>query len=163
MESRFKLLGHPVHPILVVFPVGLFSATVIFDLGYLITGNADLAIAAFWAAGLGILGGLGAALFGLYDWLGLPRGTRARRIGLWHGSLNVVVVLLFILSWLSRTGDATYQPNLLPFLFALVGVGIALLTAWLGGELVYRLRVAVDEGAHLDAPSSLSEGIIRMR
>jgi hypothetical protein len=66
------------------------------------------------------------------------------------------VVALFGLSWLARGGSGPYLPDTLPMLLALAGVAIALVTAWLGGELVYRLRVAVDDDAGLDASSSLA-------
>jgi uncharacterized membrane protein len=155
METRFKLLGHPVHPMLIVFPLGLLSTAVIFDVLYLATGNDDLAIFSFWAIAAGLVGGLAAALFGLIDWLGIPDGTRAKRVGLIHGGGNVVIVALFAISWLMRLDDAAFQPNLLPFILGLLGAGLALFTAWLGGELVYRLRVAVDDDANLDASNSI--------
>lgn len=156
METRFKLLGHPVHPMLIVFPLGLLATAVVFDVLYLITGNDDLAIFSFWAIAAGIVGGLAAALFGLIDWLAIPAGTRAKRVGLIHGGGNVVVVALFAVSWLLRLDDAAFAPNLLPLILGLVGAGLAMFTAWLGGELVYRLRVAVDDEASLDASNSLS-------
>lgn len=159
MESKNKLLGHPVHPMLIVFPLGLLSTAVIFDLAYVVTGNEDLAVFSFWAIAAGIVGGLVAAIFGLWDWLGLPSGTRAKRVGLWHGAGNVVVVGLFAVSWFLRVDDAAYLPDLVPLLLGLAGAALALVTAWLGGELVYRLRVGVDEGAHLDASSSLRQGV----
>lgn len=155
METRFKLLGHPVHPMLIVYPLGLLSAAVVFDVLYVVTGNGDLATFSFWALAAGLVGGLAAAVFGLIDWLGIPRGTRARRIATFHGAGNVVVVALFALSFLLRMRSAQYLPDLLPLLLALAGAAIALVTAWLGGELVYRLRVAVDDDAGLDASSSL--------
>ncbi len=156
MESKVKLAGHPVHPMLIVFPLGLLSTAVIFDILYVVTGNEEFATFAFWAIAAGIVGGLAAAIFGAIDWLGLPKGTRARSIGLLHGGGNVVIVMLFLISWLMRLGDPAYLPNVMPMILGLIGAGLALVTAWLGGELVYRLRVAVDEGANLDAPSSLT-------
>ncbi len=155
METRFKFLGHPVHPMLIVFPLGLLATAVIFDALYLVTGNDDLAVFSFWAIIAGIVGGLAAALFGLIDWLAIPSGTRAKQVGLVHGVGNVVIVALFAVSWLMRLDDAAFAPNLLPFILGVVGAGLALFTAWLGGELVYRLRVAVDNDAHLDASNSL--------
>lgn len=155
METRVKLLGHPIHPMLIVFPLGLLSTAVIFDVLYLVTGNDQLAIFAFWAIAAGIVGGLAAAVFGLIDWLAIPRDTRAKGIGLTHGIGNVVIVGLFIASWLLRLNDPVYGDNLLPFILALIGAGLALFTAWLGGELVYRLRVAVDDDANLDASNSI--------
>lgn len=161
MESRVKLLGHPIHPMLVVFPLGLLSTAVIFDALYLITANGDLATFSFWALAAGLVGGLAAALFGLIDWLGIPKRTRAKRIGLLHGGGNAVVVVLFALSFFLRIGDPQYLPDTLPFVLGLVGASIALVTAWLGGELVYRLRVAVDDEAGLDASNSLErEGAV---
>jgi uncharacterized membrane protein len=157
MESKVKLLGHPVHPMLIVFPLGLLSTAVIFDLLYLFTGNEDLATFAFWAIIAGVIGGLAAALFGLWDWLGIPKGTRAKRLGLIHGGGNVLVTALFALSWILRLDDPAYLPdNALPLILGLVGAALALFTAWLGGELVHRLRVGVDDAANLDASSSLA-------
>jgi uncharacterized membrane protein len=156
MESKVKLAGHPVHPMLIVFPLGLLGTAVIFDIVYLISDNTRWAVAAYYMIGAGIVGGLAAALFGWIDWLGIPPGTRARRIGLWHGVGNVAVVVLFILSWVLRRA----QPELPPtgaIVAGLSAVILSLLTAWLGGELVYRLGVGVDGGAHLDSPSALSE------
>jgi uncharacterized membrane protein len=156
LETRFKLFGHPVHPMLIVFPLGLLSTAVIMDILYLITANEEFAFVAFWAIVVGVIGGLLAAVFGLIDWLAIPRDTRAKGVGLTHGVGNVVIVVLFAISWLLRVGDPTYAPNILPFVLGLIGAGIALFTAWLGGELVYRLRVAVDDDADLNASNSLS-------
>jgi len=155
METRFKFLGHPVHPMLIVFPLGLLATAVVFDALYLVIGNDDLAVFSFWAIIAGIIGGLAAALFGLIDWLAIPSGTRAKQVGLVHGAGNVAIVAIFAVSWLMRLDDAAFAPNLLPFILGLIGAGLALVTAWLGGELVYRLRVAVDDDAHLDASNSL--------
>ena len=156
MESKVKLAGHPIHPMLIVLPLGLLAIAVIFDIIRLINGNAALAAVSFWNIAAGILGGLLAAVFGLLDWLNIPAGTRAKQVGLLHGAGNVVVVVLFAISWLLRLGAPGYVPDTLAFLLALVGVLLALVTGWLGGELVDRLGVGVDAGANLNAPSSLS-------
>ena len=161
METRFKLLGHPVHPMLIVFPLGLFSIAVVFDVLYLFTGSVEFAEVAYWNIAAGIVGGLLAAVFGLIDWLAIPGGTRAKRIGLWHGLGNGVIVVLFIVSWLLRGPRHAYSPDLMPFLLGLVAVALALVTAWLGGELVYRLRVAVDDDANLDATNAIArDGLV---
>jgi len=161
VETRFKLLGHPVHPMLIVYPLGLLSAAVIFDVLYLVSGNGDLATFSFWALAAGLVGGLAAALFGLIDWLGLPDGTRAKRIGALHGGGNLLVVALFAVSFLLRLNNPQYLPDTLPLIVGLLGAGVALVTAWLGGELVYRLRVAVDDDAGLNASSSLDrDGVV---
>jgi uncharacterized membrane protein len=160
MESRVKVLGHPMHPMLVVLPLGLLSVALLFDVVYLVTSDPVFAQVAYWDILLGVIGGLAAALFGLIDWLAIPGGTRARRVGLVHGGGNVLVILLFIASLWLRTPEVAYAPDLLPVMLALIAIALALVTAWLGGELVYRLRVGVDDGAGLDASSSLQEGLL---
>jgi uncharacterized membrane protein len=105
----------------------------------------------------GIIGGLLAAIFGLIDWLALPNNSRAKYIGGWHGIGNVVIVGLFAISWLLRRANPNFIPDGLALILSFVGVGLALITWWIGGELVYRLGVAVDPGANVNAPSSLTE------
>ena len=156
MESKVKFAGHPVHPMLIVFPLGLLATAVIFDIIYLVSSNSQWTVTAYYMIGAGIIGGLAAAVFGWLDWIAIPAGTRARRLGLWHGIGNVVVVGLFILSWILRRENPAVPPTG-AIVAGLTGVVIALATAWLGGELVDRLGVGVDDGAHLDSPSSLSE------
>jgi uncharacterized membrane protein len=155
MESKAELLGHPIHPMLIVFPLGLLATAVIFDIIGLIIGNGRWSEVSFWMIGAGIIGGLISAVFGLIDWSAIPNGTRAKRIGLLHGGGNVVVVLLFIISWFMRR-SAPASPSTFAYVLSFVGFGLAFFTGWLGGELVDRLGVGVDEGAHVNAPSSLS-------
>jgi uncharacterized membrane protein len=155
MESRVKLAGHPVHQMLIVFPLGLLATAVVFDVIYLVTGNALWTQAAFYMIGAGVITGLAAAVPGVVDWLAIPRATRAKRIGLIHGVGNVIVVALFALSWYLRR-DQPAAPPTGAVVAGLLGAGLSVLTAWLGGELVNRLGVGVDDGAHLDAPSSLT-------
>ncbi len=155
MEARAKLFGHPIHQMLIVFPLGVLGGSIIFDLIYLGTKNGRWADIAFGMIALGVISGLAAAVFGLIDWLAIPAGTRAKRVGLMHGVGNVVVVLLFIVSWFLRK-SAPQSPPLLAIVLSLIGVGLSVITGWLGGELVDQLSVGVADGANLDAPSSLS-------
>jgi len=155
MEARAKLFGHPIHQVLIVFPLGLLSTAVIFDVIHLITGSPRWAETSYWMIAAGIVGGLAAALFGLVDWLGIPAGTRAKRIGVLHGVGNVVVVVLFAASWLARR-DNPAAPETTALVFSFAGGGLALITGWLGGELVSRLGIGVDDGANVNAPNSLS-------
>lgn len=157
MESKTKLFGHPVHPMLIVFPIGLLATAVIFDIIYLVTRNPTLATVSFYMITAGAIGGLLAAVFGFIDWLALPNSSRAKNIGLWHGLGNVVIVVLFAISWLLRGGNVNFVPDTLALILSFAGIGLALITAWIGGELVYRLGVGVDPGANVDAPSSLTE------
>jgi uncharacterized membrane protein len=155
MESKVKLVGHPVHPMLIVFPLGLLATSFIFDIVRLITQNDAFGQVSFWMILAGIIGGLAAAVFGLIDWIGVPGGTRAKTLGLYHGGGNVIVVVLFFISWLVRLGQPAFVADTAAFVLSLAGVLIALATGWLGGELVDRLGVGVDPGANVNAPSSL--------
>ena len=154
MESRAKLLGHPIHPMLIVFPLGLLGMAVIFDVLALVFAQGYWSEVALWMIVAGIVTGLLAAPFGLVDWFAIPSGTRAKRIGALHGLGNVVVLLMFAASAWFRW-PAPQTPVGLALLLSFGGLFLSLITGWLGGELVDRLGVGVDEGAHVNAPSSL--------
>jgi uncharacterized membrane protein len=153
-----RLLGHQIHPMLIVFPLGLLAVSVLFDLAYVAGGNEAFAETAYWNILAGIIGGLLAAVFGFWDWLTIPGGTRAKRIGALHGVLNVVLVGMFAANWLMRRGDPFHLPTTGTLVLSLVAVGIALVSGWLGGELVERLGIGVWRDAQPNAPSSLREG-----
>ena len=95
MESHSKIFGHPAHTILITFPLGLLSTAVIFDTLHLLTKNPKQGEQGLALTGAGILGGLAAAPFGAWDWLFIPKGTRARSVGRVHGLGNVAVLGLF--------------------------------------------------------------------
>ncbi|OVZ55302.1 hypothetical protein CDO44_24070 [Pigmentiphaga sp. NML080357] len=153
MQSYARFLGHPVHQMLIVFPLGLLATAVLFDLIALAADIGALSMAAYWMMAAGIIGALAAAPFGFADWLHIPAGTRAKRVGALHGGGNLVVTLLFLVAWLARSADGGLPA--LSLILSLLALAIALVTAWLGGELVSRLGVGVHEDAGLDAPSSL--------
>lgn len=156
MESRAKLFGHPLHQILIVFPLGLLATSLVFDLAYYAFDEPMFANVGYWMIVAGIIGGFVAAPFGLIDWLAIPSATRAKRIGLLHGVGNVFVLLLFILAWWMRSDNANHAADAGALTLSIAGVALAMVTGWLGGELVDRLGVGVDDGANLNAPSSLS-------
>jgi uncharacterized membrane protein len=160
MESRAKLFGHPIHQMLIVFPLGLLAMAIIFDVITLASGDGYWSETAYAMIAAGVVTGLIAAPFGVVDWLAIPANTRAKRIGALHGVGNVIVVLLFAMSWLLRR-DTPAAPEGLALALSFAGGVLALGTGWLGGELVDRLGIGVDEGAHPDAPSSLSARRIR--
>ena len=156
MESRTKILGHPIHPMLIVLPLGLFVGAVVFDAIYLWRGSTTVATVGYWNIAGGIAGGLLAAVFGLIDWLAIPRGTRAKTIGIWHALSNVTAILGFAFVFWTRYSTGVLTPT--PGLFA-IEVGALLFGAlggWLGGELVDRLGVGVDSDANLNASNSMS-------
>ena len=156
MDSRAKVLGHPLHQMLIVFPLGLLGTAAIFDAIHLGTGEPRWAEISFWMIVAGVIGGLVAAPPGTIDWLAIPSGTRAKAVGAWHGIGNLIVVGLFAVSLYLRWNDPG-APSVAALVLSYGGVALSLVTAWLGGELVDRLGVGVDSGAHLNAPSSLSD------
>ena len=160
MESRAKLFGHPIHQMLIVFPLGLLATSIFFDVIALVTENPSLSQASWYIIAAGVITALMAAVFGLIDYLAIPHGTRAKRIGTFHGVGNVIVVVLFAASWLLRRGDPAH-PSTFAIVLTALGAGLGGVTGWLGGELVDRLGVGVDDGAHLDAPNSLTHATAR--
>jgi uncharacterized membrane protein len=156
MTSRARFLGHPIHPMVVVIPLGLFISAAVFDGLYYWRGDTMFATISYYNIAGGILGGLLAAAFGLVDWLAIPAGTRAKRIGIFHAAINVTMVMLFAAAWIARSALPDLAPTTLVLGIELAAIALALLGGWLGGELVDRLGVGVDEGANLNAPNSLS-------
>lgn len=155
MESKAKLFGHPIHPMLIPFPLGLLGMAVVFDLLAAFAGQTGLGQASHPMIAAGIITGLLAAIFGAIDWAAIPAGTRANGIATAHGVGNVVVIALFAIAWWLRR-EAPADASGLPLVLEVIAAAGALVTGWLGGELVDRLGVGVDPGANLDAPSSLS-------
>jgi uncharacterized membrane protein len=157
MKARVSVAGHSLHAMLVVFPLGLLATSVAWDICLLATGNPRWGTLSFWTILAGVIGGLVAAVPGFIDWLGIPRRTRARRIGLYHMALNLIVVGLFVVSLLARSQHSLGYAQAAPaqMIWGWIGIALALVSGWLGGELIERLGIAVHEGANPDAPSSL--------
>jgi uncharacterized membrane protein len=155
MESKTKFLGHPIHPILVVFPLGLLVTSVIFDLLFYFHVVGIPPEVGFWMAVSGIIGGILAAIFGLIDWLAIPSQTRAKSIGLIHAGANLIVLIFFILSIYTRFDNPKFMPGLAAVVLSVVGILFGVIGGWTGGELVHRLNVGNDDGADLNAPNSL--------
>jgi uncharacterized membrane protein len=157
MRSKVEVAGHALHPMLIAFPLGLLGTSVVWDICALATHHAQWGTIAYWSIVAGIVSGLCAAVPGFIDWLSIPSGTRAKGIGVYHLVLNVVVLGLFAVSLVARHAAPEGYPlagfgRMLP---GWIGVALAVVSAWLGGELVETLGISVREGANPDAPSSL--------
>ena len=139
MKARLTIAGHPVHHMLIVFPLGLLATSFFFDLAHLATGRAELALVASWMIFAGVIGGALASLFGIVDWLAIPRGTRAWILGAWHGGGNAIVALLFAISWILRRDDPGH-PEAVAISLSAAGVLLSVITGWLGGELADRME-----------------------
>jgi uncharacterized membrane protein len=157
MKSRVVFAGHAVHPMLIVFPLGLLGTSVVWDICALAMRESAWAVISFWTIVAGVVGALVAAVPGFIDWLGIPRGTRARVLGAYHLALNLTVVALFVLSLAVRLRTPGGYEMAGPGAMALgwFAVALAIVSAWLGGELVETLGISVSDDANPDAPSSL--------
>ena len=151
MESKVKLLGHPVHAMLTDFPAALFTATVVFDVIGLLSGSQQFATVSWWTLSMGLMLGLLAALFGLIDWLGIRSDTRAKRVGMCHGLGNLVVVLLFVSSWWLRL-DCCYRTVSIPFRYLAMQRPRDRL-----GDLLRRLPDGLDSYVHERGTSQRSD------
>ena len=155
MRGKANLLGHSLHPMLIVFPLGLLSLAWIFDTVHLATGNGLWAQVAFWMLTCGLIGGLVAAIPGLIDFFTLPANTRARRVGTRHLTVNLIAVAFFLGSWIVRLTVGIENAGAGSMILAIIGVPLVFVGGWYGGELVERLGVSVYPDAHLNASSSL--------
>src|SRR5215813_15575185 len=141
MRSTARISSHPIHPMLVAFPIGLWIASWIFDILGSIRDSNYLWAASFYCAVFGIVGALLAAVPGAIDWLTIvPPNSSAKRRGAIHGSLNTLALLLFIYI-AYRQGGAANEPDKVTLLLMALGVVMLGVSGWLGGTLVYRNQI----------------------
>jgi len=155
MESKARIFGHAIHPILIVFPLGLLGTAAIFDALYLYSLNTTWSTVSFWMLVAGLIGGVVAALFGFIDWLNIPSGTRAKSVGIYHAIVMDVALILFAVGLYLRWSTPD-RPVTEATICSFAGLAFALVGGWFGGELVERLGVSVWPQANLNAPNSLT-------
>ena len=156
MKAKARILGHGIHPILIVFPLGLLGGSVAFDVVRIVTHGGEWANIAFWMIAAGLIGAVLAAVFGFVDWLALPsKSAQSPSACCTQSSTRRAGV--FFISWLMRLDarSAGVDQGLTPFVISLVGLVVAAIGGWLGGELVERMGVSVYTDANVNAPSSL--------
>lgn len=141
--------GHPLHSILVAFPVALWSFSLACDIAYRVGGSALWNEMAWYTMVAGVGGAVVAAVPGVIDWFSIS-DARAGRIGLVHLVINVTLVVLFGGNAWLRT--VNIQGSFLPFALSLVGVTALLVSGWLGAEMVFIHKVGVSQSK--DEPSS---------
>jgi uncharacterized membrane protein len=134
MESKTKLSGHPVRRVTMLLPLGLLVSSAVFDFAYIVTRRTGIAAGADWMIAAGVVAGLLAVPLSWLIWSGVPRGSRAKSIAWWHGIGQALLLLLFAASWLLRLDFPQNYEAALMFSFA--GVAVALVTGWLGTELL---------------------------
>lgn len=145
MASTASIGGHPVHPMLVAFPIGLWSTSFAADLVFYFVRHNSLQLISKFMLAAGCLGALAAAVPGFIDKLGLKEPS-VKRIANYHAILNVVALLVFATSLYLRTraGAPLVDYHLrIPFLISFFGMILISVSGWLGGELIYKHGVGV--------------------
>lgn len=143
IPSTAAIKGHPVHPILVPFPIAFLIGALASDLAFLGSADPFWARASAWLIGAGVVMGALAAVAGLTDFLGSNR-VRSITVAWVHFIGNAVVMLLAIWNLILRLGEGGSRAVPLGgVLLSLIVVIIFSVTGWLGGELAFRHRVGV--------------------
>ncbi|MEH1793558.1 DUF2231 domain-containing protein [Nostoc sp.] len=142
VPSTVAIAGHPLHPLSVIFPIAFLAAALGSDIGYWLTGDFFWARASLWLIGLGLAGGLLAAAIGMSDFVKIER-VRKRTAGWVHLILNVSILLLSLINFLLRWGDA--ESRIVPWglLISLVVGTLTSASGWFGAELSYRHKIGV--------------------
>ncbi len=144
MRARAQIRSHPLHPLLVAFPIGLFVTSFIFDLIGHATGSGALFATAWYCTIAGLIGGAAAAIPGAVDlFTVVPPNSSGKRRGYKHALLNVAVLAIFIADAAYRWSPAAPATGTSLVLSA-IGVVLLFISGWLGGTLVYRNQIAVD-------------------
>jgi uncharacterized membrane protein len=144
VQGKATLWGHPIHPMLVPFPIAFFVGSLIADFAYFYTDNDFWTTVGTVLIAMGIVGALAAAIFGLLDYLSAPMATQVKRVATTHLILNLVLVALYVVNFLVRRSTPEAA---LGYLLSVIGIGVLFFSGWLGGALAYEHRVGVKPSA----------------
>jgi uncharacterized membrane protein len=145
-HSTASVAGHPVHAMLIPFPIAFFVATFVCDLVFWRTGNTGWVTGTLWLLGAGLVMAALAALAGLTDVLGDAQIRNLQDVWL-HAGGNVLVVLIELYNWYSRYAHAEAAVVPVGLILSLIVVLILLFTGWKGWGMVYRHHVGVADGS----------------
>lgn len=150
MASPASIGRHPIHPMIIPFPIALWVFSFVADVIYLWRGNPVWKDwIAFYALLAGIIGAVVAAVPGFIDWLSLT-DKAVVKIANWHARLNVIALLIFAASFYLRTTSGSSFVSgsyTIPVALSLLGVVLITISGWLGGEMVFKHGVAVSSGS----------------
>jgi uncharacterized membrane protein/nitrite reductase/ring-hydroxylating ferredoxin subunit len=142
MRSRANIKSHPIHPILVAFPIAFFVGTFIFDILGVIYNNESLYGVAYYMQVCGIIGALLAAIPGAVDYFKtVPPNSSAKKRATKHALLNITNLVLFLIAWILKGNNI--NPYVI-LVLELIGIILLAIAGWLGGTLVYRNQIGVD-------------------
>jgi len=147
LYSKVKLLDHPVHPMLVAFPITFFTTTLVAFVVYAITSDITWFQIGYWSNIAGVVSALVAAVPGIIDWAaGIPNRSPAKRVGLAHMVLNLCVVAIFTLNAVLQNAarNEVMPPAAVPIVLSGLGVILLMVAGYLGWSLVQTHHVGVD-------------------
>lgn len=142
MKDKARFGNHPVHPMLIPFPIGLWIFSLVADFIFRAGGNPAWSTVAYYSMAGGIIGAIAAAIPGFLDYLSMDP-SRTKHIASRHMLLNVGALVLFIWNFFLREPGAAI--GAFPFILSIVAVFLILVSGWLGGHMVYVHGMAVDE------------------
>ncbi|MDX2229575.1 MAG: DUF2231 domain-containing protein [Leptolyngbyaceae cyanobacterium bins.349] len=140
--STVAIAGHPLHPLIVTFPIAFLTGVLGTDLGYWLTQDPFWARASVWLLGAGLLTGLVAAATGMSDFLKIDR-VKKHSAGWIHAVGNIAGLFLSLINWVQRLGDPAAAVLPLGIILSTVVAVLLAVTGWYGAELIYRHKVAV--------------------
>lgn len=150
MQGKATVAGHPIHPILVTFPIGSYVAALIADIVYGAGGGSFWGAMSTWLLAFGLAGSLLAALFGFIDYISAPMSEQARQVANLHATFNVATTIVFGVAFATRY----FGPQLVwGHVLTVMGVCLLLTAGVLGGNLAHK---------HLVGSSESDAGIARV-
>jgi nitrite reductase/ring-hydroxylating ferredoxin subunit/uncharacterized membrane protein len=141
-------LGHPLHPVLIEITVGSFALSTLFDVFSLFNRSRSVKDTADALAKVGVISAVPTALTGMTDYSGIKQDAVA------HGTLHAMTNTIGLAAYLVSLRAKSQRARGTGILFSLLGMGVLTFSAWLGGELVYRLRVGVNHTTRPEAPKT---------
>ncbi len=146
MYSRARIFSHPIHPMLIPLPITSFVFGLLSLIAYAAGGGDFWLGMAYWLAIAGVVTGLLAAIPGLVDWTTVPSAAQAKQVATRHLVLNVLIVVLYFVSWLILGGFRGPASGGLavPLVLEIIGAILLVASGWLGWEMVYRHHIAIE-------------------
>jgi uncharacterized membrane protein len=151
VPSTVAIAKHPLHPLIVTFPIAFLTGVLVTDLAYWLTDDLFWARASFWLIVAGIVTGLVAAATGLADFLRITR-VRQHSAGWIHLIGNVVALVLSLISLVLRLNNLAGAIVPVGLILSLIVASLLGVTGWFGAELIYRHKVAVIGNGPNDRP-----------
>lgn len=143
MKSKASISGHPIHPMLIPFPIALWATSFVVDVLFYFLRHPTLLVISKFMIAAGCIGAAAAAIPGIIDWLAIKNGG-VKKVANWHARLNITALVVFAISLFLRLGsysEIVGRKLTIPFLLSLVGVILISISGWLGGELAFRYGV----------------------